>query len=66
MTNQLALTNVINVSVISSPAGINAFNTSNLALFTGDSPGTTGASIFDCAPSFVTSLQLYGSFYYFL
>lgn len=36
---QLPLSNFINISVSSSPVGISAFNTSNLALFTGDTPG---------------------------
>lgn len=35
---QLSLTNVIDISVSQIPAGISAFNTSNLALFTGDTP----------------------------
>lgn len=39
MSNQLALTNVVNISVSQAPAGVGAYNTSNLALFTGDTPG---------------------------
>lgn len=34
----LALTNVINISAATVQAGVNAFNTSNLALFTDDAP----------------------------
>lgn len=34
----LALTNVINISAAAAQAGVNAFNTSNLALFTDDQP----------------------------
>src|ERR1044072_3298598 len=34
----LALSNVINVSISQSPAGLNVFNTSNLALFTTGTP----------------------------
>lgn len=43
--NQLELTNVINISVSQAPAGIGAFNTSNLGLFTRDAynAGTFGA-----------------------
>lgn len=36
---QLQLTNVIDISVSSVATGVNSFNTSNLALFTGDTPG---------------------------
>jgi hypothetical protein len=39
MTQQLSLTNVINISVSQTPVGVSAFNTSNLALFTGETPG---------------------------
>lgn len=39
MANQLALADVINVSVSSTPAGVNAFNTSNLAIFTPETAG---------------------------
>ena len=35
---QLAITNVINISVATSQTGVNAFNTSNLGLFTDDAP----------------------------
>lgn len=38
MTNQLALSNVINISVSETPTGVSAFNTSNLALFTAETP----------------------------
>lgn len=36
---QLELSNVINISVSTTPAGVNAFNTSNLAIFTPDTAG---------------------------
>ena len=36
----LELVNVINISVSPAPAGVGAFNTSNLALFTRESPGS--------------------------
>lgn len=36
---QLQLTNVIDISVSATPAGISAYNTSNLAIFTADTPG---------------------------
>lgn len=35
---QLQLTNVIDISVSATPTGVNAYNTSNLALFTTDTP----------------------------
>lgn len=38
MTTQLPLSNVINISVTQTPAGVSVFNTSNLALFTTDTP----------------------------
>jgi len=38
VTNQLALTNVITISVAAVGVGINAYNTSNLALFTSETP----------------------------
>lgn len=38
---QLALSNVINISVSLAPAGIGQLNTSNVALFTTDTPGET-------------------------
>lgn len=41
MTNQLSLSNVINVAVQSTPTGVSAFNTANLAMFTADSAATT-------------------------
>lgn len=37
--SQLLLTNVINISVSAAPAGVGAYNTSNIALFTNDTPG---------------------------
>ncbi len=40
MTTQLALSNIINISVSQGNLGVNAYNTSNLAIFTGESPGT--------------------------
>lgn len=36
---QLSLANVINISVSATPAGVGAFNTSNIALFTRETPG---------------------------
>lgn len=36
--NDLALTNVINISVAETPAGVGAYNTSNVGLFTTDTP----------------------------
>ncbi len=36
---ELQLTNVINISVSEAQAGISAYNTSNLAIFTSDTPG---------------------------
>jgi hypothetical protein len=41
MSNSLEITNVINVSVSQPGAGIGAYNTSNVALFTRDTPGST-------------------------
>lgn len=47
---ELSLSNVINISVSATPQGINAFNTSNLALFTYDTPaesfGANGYKIY--------------------
>lgn len=37
---QLPLSIIVNVSVAASPTGLSAFNTSNLALFTSETPGT--------------------------
>lgn len=37
--NQLPLSTLVSVSVTSTPTGVNALNTSNVALFTGDTPG---------------------------
>jgi len=39
MTNQLQLTNIIDISVSAAQRGISAYNTSNLALFSSDTPG---------------------------
>lgn len=36
--SQLQLTNVINISVSATPSGVNAYNTSNLAVFTTETP----------------------------
>lgn len=36
---QLQLTNVINISLAATPTGVSAYNTSNLAMFTSDTPG---------------------------
>ncbi len=38
---QLPLSNIVNISVATSQTGVNDYNTSNLALFTGDSPNAT-------------------------
>jgi hypothetical protein len=38
VTNQLELSNVINISISQAQAGVNAYNTSNLALFTDETP----------------------------
>lgn len=38
-TNQISLTNIINVSVSQTPVGVNVLNTSNVALFSTDQPG---------------------------
>lgn len=38
MTTQFPLSNVINISVSTTPTGVSAFNTSNLALFTSETP----------------------------
>lgn len=35
---QLQLTNIVNVSVSATPSGVNAYNTSNLAIFTDETP----------------------------
>lgn len=37
--SQLELTNIINISVSAAPAGLGQYNTSNIALFTRDTPG---------------------------
>src|SRR5271165_360356 len=37
---QLPLTNIINISVAQGNLGVNAYNTSNLAIFTSENPGT--------------------------
>jgi hypothetical protein len=41
----LALTNVVNISVSATPAGVGAYNTSNLALFTREDPGVGFGSL---------------------
>jgi hypothetical protein len=35
---QLQLTNIIDISVSATPSGVSAYNTSNLALFTTETP----------------------------
>lgn len=40
---ELDITNVVNISVSASPTGIGAYNTSNIGLFTGDTPLDTGS-----------------------
>lgn len=44
MTNQLQLTNIIDISVSQAQTGISAYNTSNLALFTSDTPALSFGS----------------------
>lgn len=44
MTTELSLSNVINISVAATPTGVNAFNTSNLALFSYDTPNMSFGS----------------------
>lgn len=48
--SQLGITNVINISISAAPAGLGSYNTSNLALFTGeaheDTFGTDGFKIY--------------------
>lgn len=39
MTNQLSIANVVNVSVSAAGVGLNEYNTSNLGLFTDETPG---------------------------
>lgn len=46
---QFPLSTIINISVSLTPAGVSAFNTSNLALFTGDTP----------SPSFSLGYKIY-------
>lgn len=46
MTNQLQLSNVITISVSQTPTGVSAFNTSNLALFTPETPSPAYSSGF--------------------
>ena len=66
-TNQLAITNFINVSVATLQQGLSAFNTSNLALFTretyGSTFGTAGYKIYlspsQVATDFGTSSNTY-------
>ncbi len=41
MSNQLPLTNIINVSVSQTPVGVNVLNTSNVALFSTDQPANS-------------------------
>lgn len=56
--SQLALTNVLNVSVANPGAGLNAFNTSNLALFSDENPansfGSAGYQIYLSADQVLT------------
>lgn len=49
MTQQLPLANVITISVSETPTGISVFNTSNIALFTTETP----------SPSFDSGYQIY-------
>lgn len=49
MTQQLSLSNVITISVSETPTGVSAFNTSNLALFTTETP----------SPSFSSGFKIY-------
>lgn len=65
--NDLSLTNVINISVSAAQAGIGNYNTSNLAIFTADTPGEsfpgTGFAIYlspqDVAVDFGTGSETY-------
>ena len=67
MTDQLALTNIVNISVSATPVGASAYNTSNLAIFTFDTPGggfgSDGYKIYlqpgDVATDFGTSSDTY-------
>lgn len=67
MSNQLALTNVINISVSQAQSGIGEYNTSNLGLFTGETAGggfgSDGYKIYlspqDVGVDFGTSSQTY-------
>lgn len=49
MTQQLPLSNVISISVTETPVGVSAYNTSNLALFSSDTP----------SPSFTSGYKIY-------
>lgn len=64
--NQLPLSLVVDISVSSTPTGVSAFNTSNLALFTADTPSpsfSSGYKIYfdatDVGTDFGTSSQTY-------
>ena len=50
MTEQLSLSNVVTISVSETPTGVSEFNTSNLALFSSDTP----------SPSFSSGYKLIG------
>jgi hypothetical protein len=56
--SDLSLSNFITISVSSAPAGIGSYNTSNLALFSGETPGsdfgTDGFKIYKTASDVVT------------
>lgn len=49
MTEQLSLSNVVTISVSETPTGVSEFNTSNLALFSSDTP----------SPSFSSGYKIY-------
>lgn len=52
---ELDITNVVNISVSASPTGIGTYNTSNIALFTGDTPVDMGSS----SPFVVDGYKIY-------
>jgi hypothetical protein len=67
--NQLAITNVVNISVSQANLGINSYNTSNLALFTSEAPdlgtfGSLGYALYvtpdQVATDFGSSSETYG------
>jgi len=57
--SELALSNVINISVSAAPVGLGRFNTSNLALFTHDVPGSERIVKIHCLCFLDLVLQVY-------